>query len=202
MEAKALLSIAKTVHGAVFAGGLFAYYQFYKSIETSYEIGKGFDDSVDGMRRSLTKSLTEELRPILKGGPIEIVFSGTIEAYSERPSSSPLQSEEYQTAVGKFIATHHAAILDYQIIRDFCRRHSLWLHRTIWVIWFVIVWSLSAFIGILWSEFSETPFVKPWQVITSLAVAGSAILLAVLFQGARHFKAGQAIEVRGKYESL
>lgn len=200
--AEGIVGFAIAWHGTVGTASLGAYFLVNKRTDDLYAISDKFDVTIAGMRRSIGNSLSTLLRPVFSSPPIDVV--STDGTYIEKPQN-PVESEQYRSAIGTFIANKLDAITDYRIVRDHCEAHSRLHHRILWVLFWVAIWSGVCFSGLRFREAVAPTFaVRYWEylVVLTLLVSTALICTAFAYEGRRHRQEELARKLRARYGDL
>jgi len=172
-----LIASVLSVHAAVLAVTLGAYYKYS---EHSASFAKSFDGmtaTLRRIRRKIAAALAKQLQPVFDGArsdpsPIIDAHGGT---YVERPIN-PVGSESYREAVREFIEGDDGALADYRLLLTARGRWCWWAKTRSWLILSLLFWQVVAasVLGILDRLFGVA--LPTWLVQWSLLPTATFVL--------------------------
>jgi hypothetical protein len=164
-----------TVHGALFAGALAAWYKYGDRTDLAKKSLDGTKEALDGLRAYLGRALAEAVKPTVQRILAE---QGDPDAVLEE-----LRGENFQDDVSAFVTRDLDEMVSYKtLVRE--RKHwSMWAK---WLSWGVYVLMAVELIFVVWFGLANKVFNIPVSLrmaVASFVVSGIVVVFCILSLG-------------------
>lgn len=191
-----------TIHGAALTAAMTGYIWYSDRSERFEKSFRGLTDTLDSLRRQVTESLAEHLRPVFDnpGSVASVIVDPSGNHFAQSPIN-PVESEAYREAIMSFVHGKPSSLIDLKSLIQIRDKWLFWARTMSWTILLTLVAEVVLTAGIfIAGKMMSLPIEVNTGIgsllptcVSFLSFVGAATRMAVLHD--------QFVELRKQYGS-